>query len=420
MKIKIISILFILIACQNKKYEKNNSVENEKRDAIGVTQHNSLSIKLEDNIVIFENVQTISDPENVSGDFDITSVGNHEVLVKGNFLESDLLDGKKIMFQNGNVSNVRIKFFYAMIFNGDEKQTINLGLTSDTLINLKSNNDKFDVPKFADFRKNMWGKFRNNLTLEKAFEVGKDYFKQNESEEEYLNYLNKIKEFKNDENNIKKLEELSIDIDYTKFEIEFLDNKKRSNKIIFDREFKEKNIMKNGNSTTISSLKMDLNNYKIKKEIKCDLNKDGLEDAILIFEPKTVRIMESDSPLLMDSPLYVLINKGENSYYSINNNNIIYTASYNCPSDGVKKIISKDNYFTIEQVTCDEFGRIQNDNITFVYDNVINKLRLGKFKRSLYERSDGSEFLPISVFLFPKDFGIVDFENYNSKIKYEE
>lgn len=170
---------------------------------------------------------------------------------------------------------------------------------------------------------------------------------------------------------------------------------------------------------TIESLKLQLDKYKIKKELKCDLNKDGQEDIILIFEPKVIKKMDLDNSLLMDSPLYIMINKGNNSYSIISNNNIIYTASYNCPSDGLKKITSEDNYFTIEQVTCDEFGRIQNDNITFEYNNKSDELTLAKFKRSLFERSDGSEFLPISSFLYPKDFGKIDFKNYDSKIKYE-
>lgn len=189
----------------------------------------------------------------------------------------------------------------------------------------------------------------------------------------------------------------------------------QKNKILKKWSFKKKNL-----NQTVKSLKLKLKKYKIKEEIKCDLNEDGLEDLILIFEPKIIDKREDNYDVLMDSPLYVLMKNKNIGYIAMHNDKIIYTSSYNCPSDGLKKIISKNNSFTIEQVTCDEFGRVQNDDITFEYNNNTNELTLVKFKRSLFERLDGSEFLPLSSFLYPKDFGKVDFKDYDSGIKYED
>lgn len=418
MKIKIMLFLLALIACQNKK-DNDNLISLEKSSADSLNQNNSLIIKLKNNIMIFRDIATTGDTENVNADYSIRNLEKHKVLIEGAFLESDLLDGKTVVFSNKNTSNVKVKFFYNMVFKGDEKKTINVGLTFDTLINLQINNKKIKIPKFVNIRADVLKKFQNESFLEKAFEIGMSYFKQNETEEVYLSYLNKINKFKNGKKSIEKLEELSIDIDYKKFEIEFADEKSIRSKIIYDRGFDENDNLKDDQTSRISSLKdVLLKNYKIKKEVKCDLNQDGFEDVVIIFEPQTIKKLDSNNSLLMDSPFYVLINKGDNKYSVITNKNIIYTAAYNCPNYGIQELEVKDNLIVIEQGSCDDFSRLVKDNIIFKYNSNTSEISLDKYKRSLFERLDNSEYLPLSTTITAKDLGKVLFQDYDSKKDY--
>ncbi|TPG41964.1 hypothetical protein [Flavobacterium pectinovorum] len=171
---------------------------------------------------------------------------------------------------------------------------------------------------------------------------------------------------------------------------------------------------------TIESLKSELGTYRIKKEVKCDLNKDGKEDLIIIFEPKEIKPLEEYGSSLMNSPLYVLINEGENKFSVSKNDNIIYTATYNCPNMGIKKLIVESNNISIEQGTCDKFDDLQNDNITFQYNIKTKSITLEKFKRDYFQRKDSSEMLPPSVMVSPKKFGKVLFEDYDSRKEYDK
>ncbi|MCV9926376.1 hypothetical protein OIU83_01835 [Flavobacterium sp. LS1R49] len=171
---------------------------------------------------------------------------------------------------------------------------------------------------------------------------------------------------------------------------------------------------------TLESLKSELVSYKIKKEVKCDLNSDGKEDLILIFEPEKIKPLEEYGSSLMNSPIYVMINVEQDRYIVIKNENLIYTATYNCPNMGVKKLIAENNNFFIEQSTCDKFDDLQNDNITFKYDIKTKSITLEKFKRDYFERKDNSEMLPPSIMATPINFGKVLFEDYDSRREYDK
>ncbi|NRS89883.1 hypothetical protein HNQ02_002817 [Flavobacterium sp. 7E] len=407
MKIQIILLILVLIGCQNKKKENTNSVTINKNNIENISSRNSLVVKLENNVVYFNDILTTNDTDNVNADYSITKLKNTEILIKGLFLESDLLDGKTLEFLNKNYSDVKIKFYYDIVFNGNEKSTTNLGFTLDTLINLKTSNKKIVITKFDDIKGGIWYKFQKDVILNEAFEIGKSYFGQNESEEAYLSYLNKIKRFKEGNKSLKNLEELSIDIDYVKFEIEFLDEKGINNKIIYDRGFSKNNNLKENNILTFVQLKNKLINYKTKEQVKCDLNKDGLEDLVIVFEPLNNKKANENDRHIVNSPFCVMINQGNGKYLQFENKKIIYTSTFNCPDFVVDKLEVKDNYVILQQGTCDEFDRIIKDNMTFKFNSETNEITLDKYKRSLFERLDKSEFLPLSKTLIAKDFGKV-------------
>lgn len=429
---KLKSIVYVLLICifcncQNKK-ELNLSSGNSKINKIkDFVPNEGLVIQLNNNTIIFEEIVTIGDPKNVNADFEITKIDNQKILIKRNFLESDLLDDKVVYFSEKNISNIKVTFKYDVVFTGDEKNTKNLGFSKDTTIVLHLKKGKIKIPKFIDFREYVWKKFEKEEIFKQAYKVGMDYISVNESEDVYLNYLDKIKEFKKDKRDFKKLEELSIDIDYSKFIIEFLDENKNHTEIIYDRGFtnyindnSKENYGTINETKTLESIKLELSKYKILKEIRCDLNKDSKEDIIIVFEPKEFKKLIDYGSNLIDSPFCIMINNGDNKYFESRNKNIIYTATFNCPNFGLKKLFVKDNYFTVEQGTCDEFDRLVKDNITFKYNIETDEITLDKYKRSLFDRLDNSEFLPKSVTLNPDHFGKILFKNYDSKIEYEK
>lgn len=420
MNINITILLLILIACQSKKKENQDLSEYDKKSIDNLSQNNSLIIKLEHNTLYFKDIATTKNTENVNSDYIISTLEKHKVLIKGSFLESDLLDGKDVVFLKGDISNIKIKFKYDLVFTGNEKRTINLGLSLDTLINLKIYNKRIEIPKFDDIKQSIWKKIQKDNSFNKVYSIGLKYVNQNESEEVYLSYLNKIEEFKKDKMNLRKLQELLIDIDYTEFEIEFLEDNNIVNKVIYDRGFIKNNDLKLNDEVALNSLKSQLDNYKIAKEIKCDLNKDDREDLVIIFEPQNNQKVNDEISHIIDSPFCIMINQGNGKYSKFVNKKIIYTSKFNCPDFVLEKFEVKDNYIIIQQTTCDDFDRIIKDNVTFKYNIHTNEIILDKYKRSLFERLDKSEFLPLSKTLSSKNFGKILFENYDSKIEYDE
>ncbi|EKT3967236.1 SH3 domain-containing protein [Flavobacterium psychrophilum] len=175
-------------------------------------------------------------------------------------------------------------------------------------------------------------------------------------------------------------------------------------------------IKTNENSTlyNITAFKKDLQSkgYVVSAEKKCDLNQDGQEDQLLVFEPKQIAA-NSNGDITMNSPVCILINKGNNDYAVSKNLNVIYTTISNCPSDGFQNLVVKDNFFTIEQNTCGGWYLI-DEYTTFKYDRNTNQIVLHKFGQSFSDRKNPDKEIPDTV-LSNKNFGIVLFENFNSK-----
>ena len=164
-------------------------------------------------------------------------------------------------------------------------------------------------------------------------------------------------------------------------------------------------------SKSINEIESQMNKkYSKIKDVKCDLNKDNLQDVILVFEPKN-QTSNNDSSILIDSPVLVLINQGNNKFSISKNVNIIQTANYSCPSDGFGNIVVKDNYFTVEQNTCGGWY-FADEYITFKYVMETKKIILQKFSQVFTDRKDPNREIPEST-ATSKNFGPIQFESFN-------
>jgi len=78
-----------------------------------------------------------------------------------------------------------------------------------------------------------------------------------------------------------------------------------------------------------------------------------------------------------------------------------------CPSEGFERLVSKGNYFTIEQQNCGGWFFI-NEYITFCYVPGTGKIQLHKVSFSVTDRREPDKKIPDKVFT-QKQFGQRDF-----------
>ncbi|MGI4973396.1 MAG: hypothetical protein ACRYGH_31005 [Janthinobacterium lividum] len=81
-----------------------------------------------------------------------------------------------------------------------------------------------------------------------------------------------------------------------------------------------------------------------------------------------------------------------------------------CPSAGFERIVSKGDYFTIEQQTCGGWYYI-NEYITFHYLKASRKIVLHKYGRVSTDRRDPNKAIPAELYtakqLGPRSFNQV-------------
>jgi ankyrin repeat protein len=172
---------------------------------------------------------------------------------------------------------------------------------------------------------------------------------------------------------------------------------------------------------TLEDLKTDL--HKIKVNVKCDLNMDGKEDMIVLFEPNNLNKYKGSSNHIEESYLYIMINNGKNKFYTNSNSNAVYTSInpllFNCPIEGLIKLSADKSFFTIEQKSCDrDFDSNEIYSITFKYDSKKNEIKLYSYVKKTYERKDNSEMLLHSKILHSSDFGDILFEDFRIQKDY--
>lgn len=106
----------------------------------------------------------------------------------------------------------------------------------------------------------------------------------------------------------------------------------------------------------------------------------------------------------------IILEKINNSYSKIKSNGKIFFAyNNNCPADGFQGIISKNNYFTIEQTYCLDSKYVYSYT-TFKIDEKSNNILLHKFSETYTNRNNPDEIIPNKIWTV-KDFEEMKFEN---------
>ena len=146
----------------------------------------------------------------------------------------------------------------------------------------------------------------------------------------------------------------------------------------------------------------ELKNFSLTKKQSCDLNKDNLEDFILVF--KNNAEFESSNEKTKIAPVIVLINDGNGSFTKFENDTI-YPNNFN---DFYKNLVVKDSYFTIELFNEDPNNYNSNKFITFKYN--LNSIVLHKYSEIIdwsNGKTDNSNYSS-------KNFGVIKFSDFNS------
>jgi hypothetical protein len=111
--------------------------------------------------------------------------------------------------------------------------------------------------------------------------------------------------------------------------------------------------------------------------------------------------------------LVVLKQNGNNYFEIYDNSKIVFNDDTNCPVDGYNSIVSKNNYFTIEQNICADFQFV-NTYTTFKIDEITNEIFLHKYGQKYSDRSNPDRVIPDKTWTV-KDFGKVNFVDFNKK-----
>ena len=113
-----------------------------------------------------------------------------------------------------------------------------------------------------------------------------------------------------------------------------------------------------------------------------------------------------------NSNTILILKQKSNIYFEIKNNSeMVFDDDTNCPIDGFNGIVSKNNYFTIEQTICSDFLFV-NTYSTFKIDLLTNDIFLHKYGQKYTDRSNPDRKIPDKIWTI-KDFGKVNFEDFN-------
>lgn len=149
----------------------------------------------------------------------------------------------------------------------------------------------------------------------------------------------------------------------------------------------------------------DTNYYKLDSVNVMSNNK--LNYKVIILEDKAKQHQDN----AQHDPLLIVIQKQKNNNSYVNylkNEKLIFNLGGNCPADGFQQIISKNNYFTIEQVYCKDFMFVQSYTTFKINDD--ETVTLHRYGENYTDRSNPDKNIK-GISLATKDFGKIKFEN---------
>ena len=338
MKSIIYTILFlisIIVSCQSK--EEKNKINNTQNKEI--INNNFLKIPVENGEVFIGELASINDVP--QSDFTITKKNNH-YLVSKNFLETDDLDGKKIIIKSKSfVNKLNITYNIALFFNGTEKEDQFISLNFPVHFTIENNSTLPLFDKVKKDKKLLDFLSKNSLLIKKtAFENYLNYYSKIKPEDlkncciaDYNQY-NKLKII--EDNSFSKLDiekDLATFIDYESIEIDIKD---LNEKIIYSKKL-DKNPLSNENTIINIEKTVPTNwigEYKIKTKAISNSNNQEFEIRYYIT--------------ITDNSSAVLSIGAENSEdywcegdYTLTNDNNILHASGKCDENNINDFYLK-------------------------------------------------------------------------------
>lgn len=144
--------------------------------------------------------------------------------------------------------------------------------------------------------------------------------------------------------------------------------------------------------------------YQIDKEKSADINKDGINDKIYVL------YKENDANLTVN---VIFIDKNSQVLKIFRNKNILHSFSGNSLAEGLRNIVVKNNYFTFED-NVSGGNPVQNVFTTFMYNKNNDEIFLHKYGvETVYP--DGVEEKDLDKTYSIKDFGVINFEDFNTE-----
>ncbi|CAM3791607.1 hypothetical protein FLGE108171_15160 [Flavobacterium gelidilacus] len=392
MRVLIISVIICFLSCKHKKEQINN------------LNHisNCLVLEIDKTTLIINDVKSIYDSTNVNIDYDIKKQKN-KLTITPAFLESDLLDNKHVEIIGEEFSNVEILFEYDAIFYGEEKKKYMLGFKRDTLINIKVINRHFTIPNSNELKKQVSNKFEFSKVLEKSYLINYRYNEDIIKNTDMIgnsDYNNANEFFKKQQSDFKSLDQLLTEIDYYKITLKLTNNGKKEILIVYDRGFTPSELTPN--KIIPNTLFADY--YNLKSEL---LSINSKEYEVNVLEKKNLK--EIDNVQHNSNPIVILEKSGKDFIKLNENNKIIFKYNDNCPADGFIGIVTKDNYFTIQQIFCKDFLFVTSYT-TFKIDEKTNHIELHKYGQEYADRSNPDKDIPTKIWT-NKDFGNIKFED---------